>query len=193
MLSTWEFDKNCFVLLCTALSVRMQRRSWNLLQLWHPQIALWIAILRRYSQVSIRVIQWSQYVWFTKIFTYHDDDNILDIQVASQVAKKQYDEKVGPTTMLPKELGNMYCASLYAGLATLVHNKASSLVSTLVLVALSCQQQFVVLYCGSTCVSFVLRRCKASNIWFFLLDPTGWPENTYVLVRKWLSVKSLRL
>lgn len=48
-------------------------------------------------------------------------------KVASQVAKKQYDEKVGPTTMLPKELGNMYCASLYAGLATLVHNKASSL------------------------------------------------------------------
>ncbi|KAG0616414.1 hypothetical protein M758_5G113500 [Ceratodon purpureus] len=48
-------------------------------------------------------------------------------KVSQQVAKKQYDEKVGPTTMLPKELGNMYCASLYAGLATLVHNKASSL------------------------------------------------------------------
>jgi len=48
-------------------------------------------------------------------------------KVSQQVGKKQYDEKVGPTTMLPKELGNMYCASLYAGLATLVHNKASSL------------------------------------------------------------------
>ena len=54
-----------------------------------------------------------------------------EMQVSQQVSKKQYDEKVGPTTMLPKELGNMYCASLYAGLATLVHNKSSSLVSTL--------------------------------------------------------------
>jgi hydroxymethylglutaryl-CoA synthase len=65
------------------------------------------------------------------------DDNFsvasLETQVSQQVAKKQYDEKVGPTTMLPKELGNMYCASLYAGLATLVHNKAASLVSTFVL------------------------------------------------------------
>ncbi|XP_024377715.1 hydroxymethylglutaryl-CoA synthase [Physcomitrium patens] len=48
-------------------------------------------------------------------------------KVSQEVAKKQYNEKVGPTTMLPKELGNMYCASLYAGLATLVHNKSSSL------------------------------------------------------------------
>jgi hydroxymethylglutaryl-CoA synthase len=50
------------------------------------------------------------------------------MQVSQQVAKKQYDEKVGPTILLPKELGNMYYASLYASLATLVHNKASSLV-----------------------------------------------------------------
>ena len=68
------------------------------------------------------------------------------MQVSQQVAKKQYDEKVGPTTMLPKELGNMYCASLYAGLATLVHKKASSLVilsSLSVLVHLN----FLVLFC----------------------------------------------
>lgn len=58
---------------------------------------------------------------------------IMEMQVSQQVAKKQYDVKVAPTTMLPKELGNMYCASLYAGLATLVHNKSSSLVIVSVL------------------------------------------------------------
>jgi 3-hydroxy-3-methylglutaryl CoA synthase len=61
------------------------------------------------------------------------------MQVSQQVAKKQYDEKVGPTILLPKELGNMYYASLYASLATLVHNKASSLViiTTSILLVLS--------------------------------------------------------
>ncbi|KAH8961427.1 hypothetical protein BDL97_05G049800 [Sphagnum fallax] len=48
-------------------------------------------------------------------------------KVAQQVAKKQYDSKVAPSTLLPKELGNMYCASLYAGLATLLHTKTEIL------------------------------------------------------------------
>lgn len=48
-------------------------------------------------------------------------------KVAQQVAKKQYDSKVVPSTLLPKELGNMYCASLYAGLATLLHTKTEAL------------------------------------------------------------------
>jgi len=48
-------------------------------------------------------------------------------KVSQDVAKKDYKTKIEPATLLPKELGNMYCASLYAGLATLVHNKASSL------------------------------------------------------------------
>lgn len=50
--------------------------------------------------------------------------------MSQDVAKKDYKTKIEPATLLPKELGNMYCASLYAGLATLVHNKASSLVIT---------------------------------------------------------------
>ncbi|XP_024374898.1 hydroxymethylglutaryl-CoA synthase [Physcomitrium patens] len=67
---------------------------------------------------------------FEPFATLSPTDSLLnrDLEkVSQQVAKKQYDVKVAPTTMLPKELGNMYCASLYAGLATLVHNKSSSL------------------------------------------------------------------
>jgi hydroxymethylglutaryl-CoA synthase len=67
---------------------------------------------------------------FEPFATLSPTDSLLnrDLEkVSQQVAKKHYDVKVAPTTMLPKELGNMYCASLYAGLATLVHNKSSSL------------------------------------------------------------------
>ncbi|BBN09784.1 hydroxymethylglutaryl-CoA synthase [Marchantia polymorpha subsp. ruderalis] len=60
----------------------------------------------------------------------HDDSLVnRDLEkLAQQVAKPQYDEKVGPTTLLPKVVGNMYCAALYGGLVTLIHNKAESLV-----------------------------------------------------------------
>nr|DAD18746.1 TPA_asm: hypothetical protein HUJ06_020209 [Nelumbo nucifera] len=51
-----------------------------------------------------------------------------DLEKASQqVAKNLYDVKVQPTTLLPKQVGNMYTASLYAAFASLIHNKHSSL------------------------------------------------------------------
>nr|ADI80347.1 3-hydroxy-3-methylglutaryl coenzyme A synthase [Panax ginseng] len=51
-----------------------------------------------------------------------------DLEKATQqVAKPQYDAKVLPTTLIPKQVGNMYTASLYAAYASLIHNKHSSL------------------------------------------------------------------
>ncbi|CAI9093908.1 OLC1v1029512C3 [Oldenlandia corymbosa var. corymbosa] len=51
-----------------------------------------------------------------------------DLEKASQlVAKPFYDEKVGPTTLIPKQVGNMYTASLYAAFASLIHNKTTAL------------------------------------------------------------------
>lgn len=52
-------------------------------------------------------------------------------KVIQQVAKHLYDAKVQPTTLLPKQAGNMYTASLYAAFATLLHKKHDSLVSIL--------------------------------------------------------------
>ncbi|PHT92513.1 Hydroxymethylglutaryl-CoA synthase, cytoplasmic [Capsicum annuum] len=51
-----------------------------------------------------------------------------DLEKASQqVAKPLYDEKVQPTTLIPKQVGNMYTASLYAAFASLIHNKHNTL------------------------------------------------------------------
>jgi hydroxymethylglutaryl-CoA synthase len=51
-----------------------------------------------------------------------------DLEKASQqVAKALYDAKVQPTTLIPKQVGNMYTASLYAAFASLLHNKNTSL------------------------------------------------------------------
>lgn len=51
-----------------------------------------------------------------------------DLEKATQqVAKPQYDVKVQPTTLIPKQVGNTYTASLYAALASLIHNKHSTL------------------------------------------------------------------
>ncbi|KAG4930330.1 hypothetical protein AAZX31_17G128200 [Glycine max] len=51
-----------------------------------------------------------------------------DLEKASQqVAKPQYDAKVQPTTLIPKQVGNMYTASLYAAFISLIHNKHSTL------------------------------------------------------------------
>ncbi|CAL5013920.1 unnamed protein product [Urochloa decumbens] len=51
-----------------------------------------------------------------------------DLEKASQqVAKHFYDIKVQPSTLLPKQIGNMYTASLYAALASLIYNKHNSL------------------------------------------------------------------
>ncbi|CAA0820537.1 Hydroxymethylglutaryl-CoA synthase [Striga hermonthica] len=51
-----------------------------------------------------------------------------DLEKASQqVAKPFYDAKVQPSTLIPKQVGNMYTASLYAAFASLLHNKNSTL------------------------------------------------------------------
>ncbi|KAL5727756.1 hydroxymethylglutaryl-CoA synthase [Ranunculus cassubicifolius] len=48
-------------------------------------------------------------------------------KTSQQVAKQLYDAKVQPTTLIPKQLGNMYTASLYAAFASLIHNKHTTL------------------------------------------------------------------
>ncbi|KAE8678000.1 Hydroxymethylglutaryl-CoA synthase [Hibiscus syriacus] len=48
-------------------------------------------------------------------------------KVSQQVSKALYDTKVQPTTLIPKQVGNMYTASLYAAFASLIHNKSSEL------------------------------------------------------------------
>ncbi|KAH7276396.1 hypothetical protein KP509_39G005200 [Ceratopteris richardii] len=48
-------------------------------------------------------------------------------KVSQQVAKPFYATKVEPATLIPKQVGNMYCASLYGGLASLLHQKAGDL------------------------------------------------------------------
>ncbi|KZV55860.1 hydroxymethylglutaryl-CoA synthase-like [Dorcoceras hygrometricum] len=51
-----------------------------------------------------------------------------DLEKASQqVAKPFYDAKVQPSTLVPKQVGNMYTASIYAAFASLIHNKYSTL------------------------------------------------------------------
>jgi len=54
----------------------------------------------------------------------------MHIQTSQQLAKPLYDEKVQPTTLIPKQVGNMYTASLYAAFASLLHNKHNTLVNT---------------------------------------------------------------
>ncbi|KAL6556786.1 hypothetical protein OROHE_006662 [Orobanche hederae] len=48
-------------------------------------------------------------------------------KVSQQVAKLFYDTKVQPSTLIPKQVGNMYTASLYAAFASLLHSKNSTL------------------------------------------------------------------
>ncbi|KAK2664685.1 hypothetical protein Ddye_003259 [Dipteronia dyeriana] len=51
-----------------------------------------------------------------------------DLEKASQqVSKPLYDAKVQPTTLIPKQVGNMYTASIYAAFVSLIHNKHSEL------------------------------------------------------------------
>ncbi|CAN6485034.1 unnamed protein product [Victoria cruziana] len=48
-------------------------------------------------------------------------------KVSQQVAKQLYDIKVQPSTLLPKQVGNMYTASIYAAFASIIYNKHKSL------------------------------------------------------------------
>ncbi|KAL7167407.1 hypothetical protein ACSBR2_037963 [Camellia fascicularis] len=54
-------------------------------------------------------------------------------KAAQQVSKPSYDAKVVPATLIPKQVGNMYTASIYAAFASLIHNKHSSLAGQRVL------------------------------------------------------------
>jgi len=57
-----------------------------------------------------------------------DSYNSRDLEkVSQQLAKPLYDAKIQPSTLLPKLVGNMYTASLYAALASIIHNKHNSL------------------------------------------------------------------
>jgi hypothetical protein len=49
-------------------------------------------------------------------------------QTSQQVAKNLYESKVQPTTLIPKQVGNMYTASLYAAFASVIHNRHETLV-----------------------------------------------------------------
>lgn len=57
--------------------------------------------------------------------------DIMVLQVSQQVAKPLYDAKVQPTTLIPKQIGNTYTASLYSALASLIHSKHTKLVIVL--------------------------------------------------------------
>eukprot|EP00252_Welwitschia_mirabilis_P026345 TRINITY_DN8634_c0_g1_i1.p1 TRINITY_DN8634_c0_g1~~TRINITY_DN8634_c0_g1_i1.p1 ORF type:complete len:467 (-),score=107.41 TRINITY_DN8634_c0_g1_i1:280-1680(-) len=48
-------------------------------------------------------------------------------KVSQQVSKSLYDAKVVPSTLLPKQVGNMYTASLYAAFVSILHNTHDSL------------------------------------------------------------------
>ncbi|CAL9085008.1 hydroxymethylglutaryl-CoA synthase [Musa acuminata AAA Group] len=48
-------------------------------------------------------------------------------KVSQQVSKPLYDAKIQPSTLLPKQIGNMYTASIYAAFASVIHNKYSTL------------------------------------------------------------------
>eukprot|EP00474_Spongospora_subterranea_P010060 CRZ10518.1 hypothetical protein [Spongospora subterranea] len=54
-----------------------------------------------------------------------DDRQISD--VFGKFSAEEYAQKIGPSTILPRNLGNMYAASLYAGLASLVSSAAPKL------------------------------------------------------------------
>ncbi|CAO2827206.1 unnamed protein product [Amaranthus hypochondriacus] len=54
-------------------------------------------------------------------------------KVTQSVARSLYDKKVKPTTLVPKQIGNTYTASLYSAFASLIHNKHSELVGKRVL------------------------------------------------------------
>lgn len=80
--------------------------------------------VNRYTLILFLYFPWD----FTpRQYSIHLNAN-FHVQASQQVAKALYDEKVQPTTLIPKQVGNMYTASLYAAFASLIHNKNSTLV-----------------------------------------------------------------
>ncbi|XWS61087.1 hypothetical protein CRYUN_Cryun07bG0095500 [Craigia yunnanensis] len=65
---------------------------------------------------------WSQWPFSFFSFLF-----LLNTQASQQVAKHPYDSKLQPSTLLTKQVDNMYAASLYAAFASLLQNKHNSL------------------------------------------------------------------
>ena len=59
-------------------------------------------------------------------------DVALEKQLLS-LSRDSYSSKVSPATLLPQHIGNMYTASLYAGLASLLYSQADALVGKRIL------------------------------------------------------------
>ena len=59
-------------------------------------------------------------------------DVALEKQLLS-LSRDSYTSKVSPATLLPQHIGNMYTASLYAGLASLLYTQANALVGRRIL------------------------------------------------------------
>ncbi|KAA8522332.1 hypothetical protein F0562_013307 [Nyssa sinensis] len=79
-----------------------------------------------------------------------------DLEKATQqLAKPLYDAKVQPATLIPKQVGNMYTASLYAAFVSLIHNKHSTLAG----------QRVVMFSYGSglTATMFSFRLCEGKH------------------------------
>lgn len=96
------------------------------------------AILKRFTHItvvylvlgSIIILNWYKYFGII-LFSFEVISSeliLMHLQASQQVAKPFYDTKVTPSTLIPKQIGNMYTASLYAAFASLIHNKNSSLV-----------------------------------------------------------------
>jgi hydroxymethylglutaryl-CoA synthase len=58
---------------------------------------------------------------------YDSNSKLLETELIKRI-KNLYSQKVEPGTLLSKELGNCYCASLYSGLISLIENKKNELI-----------------------------------------------------------------
>ena len=64
------------------------------------------------------------------------DSTYSDVPLEKQLlalSRDSYTKKVSPATLLPQHIGNMYTASLYAGLASLLYTQADALVGKRIL------------------------------------------------------------
>jgi 3-hydroxy-3-methylglutaryl CoA synthase len=58
-----------------------------------------------------------------------DEVSLQNFQASQEVANHLYGIKVQPSTLLPQQIGNMYTASLYAALASVLYNRHDNPVS----------------------------------------------------------------
>jgi hypothetical protein len=103
-------------------------------------------------------------------------------QAAQQVAKKLYESKVQPTTLIPRQVGNMYTASLYAAFASVIHNRHETLVRYYV--------QFFLLFLQDKMISFDVN-LDVSTVFVLLLTCPGRTEDRYVFLWKWVDIDNV--